>query len=86
MKEIMEQVQNYLEGKYKNCNFFDDDRIKDNLESIVDKAYDIIWEALHDADASIDYEIEDFNQNYADEARRVQMINLKREEREEDML
>lgn len=85
MEEIMRQVESYLKGKYEKCGFYDDERILENLNSIVDKAYDIIYDALHDADAEIDYEIEDFNENYAEAAKRAQIIALKNE-REEDTL
>lgn len=86
ISEIMKEIQNYLEGKYKNCNFYDDDRIKDNLEAIVDEAYDFIDDTLRTADRMIDGEIEDFNENYIDEARKVYIQNTKDDIRTKDNL
>lgn len=86
ISEIMKEIQNYLEGKYTNCNFYDDDRIKGNLEAIVDEAYDFIDDTLRTADMMIDSEIEDFNENYIDEARKVYIQNTKDDIRTKDNL
>lgn len=85
-EEIMREVQYYLDGKFSGCEFYEDDRVVDNLQAISDKAYEDIWELLNNADHEIDYEIEDWNQNYREGARKAYIQNTKDDMRTRDNL
>lgn len=85
-EEITQEVQNYLERKFRNCEFYEDRDILDDLNSIVDKAYEDIWEILEDAEKSIDYEIETWNQNYREGARQAYLQAIKDDMRTQDEL
>lgn len=85
-EEITQEVQNYLERKFRNCEFYEDRDILDDLDSIVDKAYEDIWEILEDAEKSIDYEIETWNQNYREGARQAYLQAIKDDMRTQDEL
>lgn len=85
-EEIMREVQRYLDGKFSGCEFCEDDRVVDNLQAISDKACEDIWELLNNADHEIDYEIEDWNQNYREGARQAYLQAIKDDMRTQDEL
>ena len=85
-EEITQEVQNYLERKFRNCEFYEDRDILDDLNSIVDKAYEDIWEILENAEKSIDYEIETWNQNCREGARQAYLQAIKDDMRTQDEL
>lgn len=85
-EEIMKAVQDYLERKFKGCEFYGDQQIIDNLNSVSDKAYESFSEILEDADKEIDHEIEDWNQNFREGARQAYIQGIKDDMRTQDEL
>lgn len=85
-EEIMKEIQAYLERKFKGCEFYGDTQILDDLNSVVDMAYDSIYELLEDAERATDFEIENWNDYYREGAKEAYIQNIKDDMRTQEYL